>query len=288
MSLRPYYGKLLLFGEYTILQGSRGLAMPLPLFKGKWTREGEDPVKGVLTEIADYFLDNKIFSILDLDRFRSEVAEGWHFESTIPFGYGVGSSGALTAGIYDRYGIDKKKELSVLKKELSAIEGFFHGASSGIDPLISYLNQPVLMHSISELEKLSSVSASALSLFLVDTQITRKTAPLVELFLEKTKDINYQHRCEAELIPAVDSAIAAVLAEDTELLFEQWHEISFFQYKYFSEMIPEAFRSIWLTGLSGNDFKLKLCGAGGGGFILGIGDRHKIASSFQTLPIQRK
>jgi len=207
------------------------------------------------------------------------------FESTIPFGYGVGSSGALTAGIYDRYGIDKKQGLFILKRELGAIESFFHGASSGIDPLICYLNQPILMHSKTELEQLDVLPELAIPFFLVDTHISRKTAPLVELFLEKSKNAHYQNRCEAELIPAVDNAIAALLAGDSELLFEQWHEISFFQYKYFLEMIPKGFRDLWLAGLSGDDFKLKLCGAGGGGFILGIGNKSKIENSFKTLSL---
>ena len=35
-------------------------------------------------------------------------------------------------------------------------------------------------------------------------------------------------------------------------------------------MIPTDFRAIWLDGLANNLFKLKLCGAGGGGFLLGM------------------
>ena len=35
-------------------------------------------------------------------------------------------------------------------------------------------------------------------------------------------------------------------------------------------MIPPDFKKIWRYGLDSNDYKLKLCGAGGGGFILGI------------------
>jgi len=269
--LRIYHGKLLLFGEYTILRGSQGLAMPLETFGGFWSKEGEDPAPGVLLAIANYLEGNKFSFELDMLRFRKEIAEGWHFNSDIPFGYGAGSSGALTAGIYDRYVTEKATDLVHLKKELGLLEGFFHGASSGIDPLICYLNQSVLLRGKDELEIVKNIPDYKNKFFLIDTGISRKTAPLVNIFLEKSKDTYYRDRCDAELVPAVDESIAAFLSADFDHLFEQWHEISFFQYKYFLEMIPVDFRQVWLDGLAGNDYKLKLCGAGGGGFILGMG-----------------
>jgi mevalonate kinase len=36
-------------------------------------------------------------------------------------------------------------------------------------------------------------------------------------------------------------------------------------------MIPEDYRPLWQKGLETGDFSLKLCGSGGGGFILGFG-----------------
>ena len=37
-------------------------------------------------------------------------------------------------------------------------------------------------------------------------------------------------------------------------------------------MIPPLFKELWERGIDGDDFYLKLCGAGGGGFLLGITD----------------
>ena len=273
--MKRYHGKLLLFGEYIILRGSQGLAVPLELFNGFWSQEGNDPAPGILNEIIGFLEKNDFPFELDMDRFKKDVAQGWHFNSTIPFGYGVGSSGSLTAGIYDRYVKEKAVDLLALKKELGSIESFFHGASSGIDPLICYLNQSVMLRGKTELELAENIPNYRGSFFLIDTGISRKTAPLVDIFLEKSKDSHFQDRCDAELIPAVDEAIAAFFAKDSKGLFAQWHEISFFQYKYFQEMIPESFRQVWLDGLAGSDYKLKLCGAGGGGFILGMGDSQK-------------
>jgi mevalonate kinase len=53
-------------------------------------------------------------------------------------------------------------------------------------------------------------------------------------------------------------------------LFDAVHGISEFQIKHLEKMIPEPFKQIWHKGIEGDLFRLKICGAGGGGFILGI------------------
>ena len=35
-------------------------------------------------------------------------------------------------------------------------------------------------------------------------------------------------------------------------------------------MIPKEFHKIWASGIESNDYYLKLCGSGGGGYILGF------------------
>ena len=64
-----------------------------------------------------------------------------YFDSSIPQGYGVGSSGALVAAIYDQYALNKitvlenltKDKLVQLKQSLQQWN-LFHGKSSGLDP----------------------------------------------------------------------------------------------------------------------------------------------------------
>ena len=78
-----------------------------------------------------------------------------YFDSSIPQGYGVGSSGALVASIYDQYAADKitvlenltRDKLLKLKQIFALMESFFHGKSSGLDPLNSYLSLPILINS---------------------------------------------------------------------------------------------------------------------------------------------
>jgi mevalonate kinase len=37
-------------------------------------------------------------------------------------------------------------------------------------------------------------------------------------------------------------------------------------------MIPEVFRKLWQHGIESNAYYLKLCGSGGGGYILGFAE----------------
>jgi len=44
-------------------------------------------------------------------------------------------------------------------------------------------------------------------------------------------------------------------------------------------MIPMAFHKIWEQGLKTNDYYLKLCGSGGGGYILGFAQDYEKAKN---------
>src|SRR5690606_36364954 len=95
-----------------------------------------------------------------LDEFQADIDCGMYFDSSIPQGYGVGSSGALVASIYDKYANDKitvldnltREKLLKLKSIFSLMESFFHGKSSGLDPLNSYLSIPILINCKDNLE----------------------------------------------------------------------------------------------------------------------------------------
>ena len=98
---------------------------------------------------------------LNLDKFKEELDQGLYFDSSIPQGFGIGSSGAIVAAIYDKYcgtnKIDANKQISnedilVLKKIFSSLESYYHGTSSGLDPLICYLKIPVLIKSKNHLK----------------------------------------------------------------------------------------------------------------------------------------
>ena len=69
---------------------------------------------------------------------EKEIGDGLYFESSIPEGYGLGSSGALVAALYHRYAKNgqvssrsstSKTDIPQLKSDLAILESWFHGTS---------------------------------------------------------------------------------------------------------------------------------------------------------------
>jgi mevalonate kinase len=51
--------------------------------------------------------------------------------------------------------------------------------------------------------------------------------------------------------------------------------VSQMQLKLFRPMIPKSIQLLFEEGITNNDYLLKLCGSGGGGFMLGFSNSHK-------------
>ncbi|MEL6862935.1 MAG: mevalonate kinase [Bacteroidota bacterium] len=284
MNSPNFPAKLLLFGEYSIIQGGQALALPLRLFEAAWKwgdkNASNNDYYQKLLDFTAYLEASTLSKDINHQVFRQDLNEGLYFDSTIPQGYGLGSSGALCAAVYQRYGLQKTTHLGNLKTLFAQMESFFHGASSGIDPLVAYLQKPLLVNSREAREEgaaalfspdvATAPQSSAFSLFLLDTGRERQTGPLVQQFLKDCEDSHYLQRLEAQYMPVVEEAIEAFIRQDQSLLWSAFHQISHFQYQYFSAMIPQDLLNLWLNGLAQGSYRLKLCGAGGGGFMLGM------------------
>lgn len=274
-----YPSKLLLFGEHTINRGSDALAIPYPNFGGDWAYSEDFSKQQHLPALANYLqlLQNEktLQTRINLTAFHDELSKGLFFDCNIPVGYGLGSSGAVCAAVYDRFGLENinrtdNSRFSELKKGLAQIESFFHGNSSGTDPLISYLRQPTLIRADGQIETVALPEVSNLTFFLLDTGIPRSTEPLVKYFLNRCEDAALLQKIKTHLVWQTNHAIGTFLKTDWQLLFDNVSEISRFQIEEFPDMTPSVFHDIWKAGLQGNLYRLKMCGAGGGGFILGI------------------
>ena len=288
---KAYYSKLLLFGEYSVMCDSMGLTIPLRMFTAQW-RFMPTPPKGAkaidsnseLTRLHAFLtgLNDKgeLLAELNLDMLEAEIKQGLYFDSTIPQGFGVGSSGALCAAVYERYAIDavdispgNEGMLIGLKKQLAQMESFFHGVSSGLDPLLCYLQQPLLIknkHEIGFANLPDELHFNDFSVFLINTGVTGKTGPLVNRFFDQCRLHHFYSRFVNELIPANNHCIEAIVNRDTTSLFKNLALLSRFFIGHFAPMIPESYRPAWQNGLDTGDYYLKLCGSGGGGFLLGF------------------
>ena len=67
-----------------------------------------------------------------------------------------------------------------------------------------------------------------------------------------------------------DACIDDFLHGDAKSLFKNVKRLSKVVLKHFKPMIPNTFHQLWKHGIETNDYYLKLCGSGGGGYILGF------------------
>jgi mevalonate kinase len=264
--------KVLLLGEYTILNGSRALALPYPELGGKWSFEDNQSeerknsrksLHGFLTFDSSTYINRKAM--------EEDFQKGLWFDSTIPQGFGLGSSGAVIAAIFDRYALKKTNDVEA-KKMLAGLESYFHGSSSGIDPFVSLVQNPLLIRSFEDVETLKG-PLSLKGFFLVNTGKPRQTGPLVAIYQEKLKDPEFKKGCAEVLAREVNFAVDAVITGHTQSLFHHLWHISKFQWDSFPEMIPTQMRGAWSRGIESGDYILKLCGAGGGGYLLGYTEK---------------
>jgi mevalonate kinase len=285
-----FYSKILLFGEYGIIEDSKGLSIPYNFYNGALKTDENPSQEAInsnksLDRFFEYLIQLQVeqptLVKFDNEALKKDIANGMYFDSSIPQGYGVGSSGALVAAIYDKYASDKitvlenltRDKLLQLKAVFSNMESFFHGKSSGLDPLNSYLSLPILINSKDNIEATGiptqSVNGKG-AVFLLDSGIVGETAPMVSIFMENLKDQGFRKMLKSQFIKHTDACVENFLHGDIKSLFANTKKLSKVVLNNFKPMIPEQFHLLWQNGIESNDYYLKLCGSGGGGYILGF------------------
>ncbi len=285
-----FYSKILLFGEYGIIKDSKGLSIPYNFYNGALKLDGNTSADAVrsnqnLQRFASHLetLQSEQPELVqfDIQALKNDIAQGMYFDSSIPQGYGVGSSGALVAAVYDKYAKNKitvlenltREKLLQLKNIFGQMESFFHGKSSGLDPLNSYLSIPILINSKDNIEATGIPTQSRTgkgAVFLLDSGIVGETAPMVNIFMENLKDQGFRSMLKNQFVKYTDACVENFLGGDMKSLFSNTKKLSKVVLNHFKPMIPEEFHGIWQKGIDTNDYYLKLCGSGGGGYILGF------------------
>jgi len=285
-----FYSKILLFGEYGIIKDSKGLSIPYNFYKGalkindhhnESTLRSNEKLKLFLAYLEDIQKENPELVTFNLKALKLDIDKGMYFDSSIPQGYGVGSSGALVAAVYDKYANNKitilenltRKKLLILKAIFAEMESFFHGKSSGLDPLNSYLSLPILINSKDNIEPAGIPSQTQYgkgAVFLLDSGITGETAPMVHIFMENMKNEGFRKMLKDQFVKHTDACVEDFLKGDVKSLFSNIKQLSKVVLDNFKPMIPKEFQTLWKKGIDTNAYYLKLCGSGGGGYMLGF------------------
>lgn len=115
------------------------------------------------------------------------------------------------------------------------------------------------------------------AIFLIDSGSPGETEPLVKHFLEQSQHPDFRNKIIQELIPLNDYCISSLLLANTTEFTSSLAKLSEFQLRHFQPMIPKNMRKLWEEGLSHGKYSMKLCGSGGGGFMLAFADNHNAA-----------
>jgi mevalonate kinase len=260
--LDSFPSKILLFGEYLVLKGGQAISIPYKKFSLQKTFV-EKSNKAYLIKFFEFISSNEIFKNRISEQLKVDIENGLHFESNIPVGYGLGSSGAIVALIYDHYILEKKNELLEVKFELGQLENFFHNNSSGVDPLTSYLQMPI--HISSDESSILCHEISLASFYLHDSGIKRNAKVAIDHFVNLSRAELFQN--ELMKLSILNNSIIQNIIDQKSIL-SQMQQFSKIQLELFSDFIPEPTKKLWEYGIHSETYWMKLCGAGMGGMFL--------------------
>lgn len=272
-----YHGKLLMFGEYLVLNQGAALALPERGYSVRWENGSmPDP------ELADYleFLKSEDFlsDYLKLSLLEKHLESGWHIVSDIPRHKGLGSSASIVAAVYDRYKARQDSEISLneLQEVFAVMENYMHGKSSGFDPLPIYFDQPILRKNNQSVRVQTALPClQSWTTELVDSGSVRTDRGGIERFLERLKhDKVFAEKIDT-LTKVNNKLVEAVIKNEKRIAENLLKTFSENQFYLFADWIPDNIREVWESGREENHSAFKMLGAGGGGFFLKIHFNHQ-------------
>lgn len=274
-----FNSKLLLFGEYGLMFDAMALSVPFDRFSGFLDFDTDRSHLESSAEIRKFYWHiksgesfQKLHFRFDLISLEADLNNGLFFNSNIPLQYGVGSSGALVAALFSRYATGNVSGLDIdpnlLKTDFALLESYFHGRSSGVDPLISFLNHPMMIDTKKAVQKVDfKLEEAGLSVALIDTKTSGATGPLVQHFIDRFNYPKFAKTFETQFIPANNGCIKSLLGGDKMSFFSNLEQLIRFELDHFQRMFTGDFHSI-IDEAIGEEIFIKLLGSGGGGFLI--------------------
>ena len=286
-----FNSKILLFGEYGIMHDSNALSIPYKKFNGSLSKsnhlsEDQKISNRNIESLYEYIIqEDYLNDIINSDNLKEEIDSGLYFDSNIPIGSGLGSSGALVSSIISRYSkVDLKSfSNSEIKKIMSLVESKFHGNSSGFDPAVSYFNKPML-YSNQKIKLIERIAFKDFKVYIIDSQIDSSTKKMIKVFEDKISKSEFRLFFNSKFINNSNQCIDHLI-NTSKLFRDSVKELSNDTLHNFQEMIPEKLKNKWKEGIKNDSYYMKLCGSGGGGFFLAYDFDNQINSSFSDFKI---
>ena len=286
-----FNSKILLFGEYGIMYDSNALSIPYKKFNGSLSKsnhlsEDQKISNRNIESLYEYIIqEDYLNDIINSDNLKEEIDSGLYFDSNIPIGSGLGSSGALVSSIISRYSkVDLKSfSNSEIKKIMSLVESKFHGNSSGFDPAVSYFNKPML-YSNQKIKLIERIAFKDFKVYIIDSQIDSSTKKMIKVFEDKISKSEFRLFFNSKFINNTNQCINHLI-NTSKLFRDSVKELSNDTLHNFQEMIPEKLKNKWKEGIKNDSYYMKLCGSGGGGFFLAYDFDNQINSSFSDFKI---
>ena len=286
-----FNSKILLFGEYGIMHDSNALSIPYKKFNGSLSKsdhlsEDQKISNRNIESLYKYIIqEDYLNDIINSDNLKEEIDSGLYFDSNIPIGSGLGSSGALVSSIISRYSkVDLKSfSNSEIKKIMSLVESKFHGNSSGFDPAVSYFNKPML-YSNQKIKLIERIAFKDFKVYIIDSQIDSSTKKMIKVFEDKISKSEFRLFFNSKFINNTNQCIDHLI-NSSKLFRDSVKELSNDTLHNFQEMIPEKLKNKWKEGIKNDSYYMKLCGSGGGGFFLAYDFDNQINSSFSDFKI---
>lgn len=286
-----FNSKILLFGEYGIMHDSNALSIPYKKFNGSLSKsnhlsEDQKISNRNIESLYEYIIqEDYLNNIINSDNLKEEIDSGLYFDSNIPIGSGLGSSGALVSSIISRYSkVDLKSfSNSEIKKIMSLVESKFHGNSSGFDPAVSYFNKPML-YSNQKIKLIERIAFKDFKVYIIDSQIDSSTKKMIKVFEDKISKSEFRLFFNSKFINNTNQCIDHLI-NTSKLFRDSVKELSNDTLHNFQEMIPEKLKNKWKEGIKNDSYYMKLCGSGGGGFFLAYDFDNQINSSFSDFKI---
>ena len=283
-----FHSKIILFGEYSMIFDATALMIPFRDCYGVWKTDPSLAAPGALSSnksirrFSQYLAaDEELGLMFDFPRLDAELNAGLFFDSNVPTGYGLGSSGMLSAAVYQRFALRHVDDFMELKRILGRMESCFHGSSSGIDPLQCYLNQPfkITPQGVALLEE--DFIPSDIHVFLAETGIKSNTKPLVQYFKKKRDEADYLLAFQSEYVPCVSACIDQLIAGEKESFFTSLRQLTEGQMRFLRPMITDNAIDLFIEKPNFH-FGVKISGSGGGGYVLGFTDDKKKTAEFMN------